>query len=402
MALFNRDPFNWFRAFGPGVVTTLGVVLAGYAVGVQFPPLVLALLTTAGWTSGIVWLAMSDGETADNPGTSGHNPSSSGELEAIKEPVKRMLGEEVEGVRHEVQRVSTIVQEAIASLTDSFNNLNTHSRREEALVHEIIETRDGGSAGNESGGKSVLTEASELIQSFIDTLVDISKQSIETVHRIDDMVLHMDGIFRLLDDVKSIADQTNLLALNAAIEAARAGEAGRGFAVVADEVRQLSMRSNALNAEILAGVNAGKQAIALVREIVGGMASRDMNAAIAGKDSVDKTFAQAREYNEFLARQIGELAVISDQVTSDVGVAVRCMQFEDLVTQSMAAAEAHLLRLNSLEQMLESYMDLSVRPDEGRLVALRQEVDELVINQSQNRHKAVTQNSMDGGDIELF
>lgn len=386
ITLFNRDAFNWFRAFAPGAITTLGIVALVYAVGLQVDPLPMALVLAAGWAGGIFWFAAAAANSLDRLAeTDATHSAASDALRELREPVGRMLAEGVAGVRREMARASSIVHEATASLGDSFSKLNTHSRREEELVQDIVQNRGSEVCGT-ADGKSVLDEAGQLIQSFVDTLVDTSKQSIETVHRIDDMVQHMDSIFRLLDDVKNIADQTNLLALNAAIEAARAGEAGRGFAVVADEVRQLSMRSNALNAEILAGVNAGKQAIALARETVGSMASRDMNAVISGKDCVDKSFGRAREYSDVLARQIDELAVVSDQVTAGVGTAASCVQFEELVSQSMTAAETHLQRLNRLEHLLGVYMELSVQPDQERLAGLRQDVEALVVGQHESRH----------------
>ncbi len=390
-------PFSWFRALGPGVAVTLMVAVGA---GLNWPGesvLTHILLLAVGWVGGIVWAGWSLGNRTSHQDAPSEQIATAADFKAVCSPIKHLLADEVSGTRDEVERVSSIVQEAIASLTESFHSLSDNSQRGESMIHGIIEYGAG-----DGKQQSFLTEASVLLQNFIDTLVDISKQSVETVHRIDDMVEHMDGVFRLLDDVKNIADQTNLLALNAAIEAARAGEAGRGFAVVADEVRQLSMRSNSLNQQIIEGVNAGKSAIAAVRETVGEMASRDMNVAIAGKERVDEAFKHSEEYNLFVADQIGQLGGISDSISTHVGNAVRCLQFEDMVTQSMGAAEVHLQRLNELEQMLERLVDISFKPETEALSALKVEMDVFAENRIQSDKKAVVQDSLDGGDVELF
>jgi len=393
----NPVSFNWLRALVPGVAGTLAVAASSEFGWLVEAESVKFLLLTAGWIIGITWAGRSIRSELATETNMNIDTVSASEFREICEPIKSLLADEVTGTREEVQRVSNIVQEAIASLTDSFHNLSASSQREEEMIHGIIEY---GSSDNDK--RSFLNEASDLLQNFIGTLIQISKQSVETVHRIDDMVEHMDGVFRLLSDVKNIAEQTNLLALNAAIEAARAGEAGRGFAVVADEVRQLSMRSNKLNEEIISGVNAGKQAIAAVRETVGAMASRDMNVAIVGKERVDEAFKSSEKYNLFVAEQIGHLGEISDSITADVGNAVRCLQFEDMVTQSMGAAEAHLQRLNELELILERLVDLSISPDNEMLSTFKRDLDTFASNRIHSSDKAVNQNSLDGGDVELF
>ena len=390
-------PFNWLRTLSPGIGGTLLVMLGssfGWLGEAEFVK--YALLATS-WVIGIMWEGHSLSARLTSLLDAGKEQVSVAELMAVIAPMKSHLMDEVAGARDEVKRVRNIVQDAAANLTESFHSLSANGQREEDVIHGIIE--HGSGAGSDG---SFLTEASVLLQDFIDTLIDISKQSIETVHRIDEMGEHMDGVFRLLDDVKAIADQTNLLALNAAIEAARAGEAGRGFAVVADEVRQLSMRSNKLNEEIVEGVNAGKQAIATVRETMGKMASRDMNVAISGKERVDEALKLSQEHNLYVAEQIGRLGDVSDLITADVGNAVRCLQFEDMVTQSMAAAEQHLQRLNELETLLGRLVDLSLAPEMEALSAFKADLEAFAGNRIESHSKAVAQDSLDGGEVELF
>ncbi|MFV2061144.1 MAG: methyl-accepting chemotaxis protein [Gammaproteobacteria bacterium] len=241
---------------------------------------------------------------------------------------------------------------------------------------------------------------------FVDQVVGVSKESMSMVHVIDDIATQMEDVVGLLADVKTIADQTNLLALNAAIEAARAGDAGRGFAVVADEVRKLSKNSNKFSDQIKEVVNNAHVNIDKAQKSISSMASKDMSVAIQSKQRVEEMFEQVGEINEFIEVKLSDISQISEQINNSVGVAVRSLQFEDIVRQLV---EHINLRIVGVEESFR-LINNSVVNDGNEISA--EYIDELklmheniknnILIGAENSGNPVSQKSMDEGAIELF
>lgn len=303
------------------------------------------------------------------------------------------LQDESASTAEEVRRVQALLHEAVTGLANEFENMSRVSQRQEAIVTEILEHNSGASEGGVNV-RQFAEDTSHLMEEFIGILTSVSEQSVETAHHIDDMVEHLDGIFSLLDDAKSIADQTNLLALNAAIEAARAGEAGRGFAVVADEVRNLSARSTAFNDQIKEQVDKAKSAIAHVNETVNAMASRDLQVTIEARNRVQRTLRAVEDMNLFFAAKIGEVSALGEEQAQAVATAVRGLQFEDICRQSLEAAETNLERMREMVSLLRD-----AASGDGDVASRLQAARD---RWRTGRHKAVAQEGMDSGDVELF
>jgi methyl-accepting chemotaxis protein len=317
-------------------------------------------------------------------------------------------------VKESLAQIRQVVTDATGNLGNSFRDLDQKSQHQGAIVKALVSAElnedSAGTSNEHFNMQQFVNETNVLLQQFIELMVNTSTSSMKMVHAIDDISDQMDEAFNLLKDVSGIANQTNLLALNAAIEAARAGEAGRGFAVVADEVRKLSQHSNRFSDQIGGVVQKAKADISEAKDVISSMASKDMNDTIAAKTRVEDMLRMMEEYNLNIDNQLSCLSSVSDEISMAVGLAVRSLQFEDVVTQVVSYSDGHAGRLSDLVHRLNMKIAELHTAQEGaddvRIHAMighfQQEISTLKNEWASPLNKAVSQTSMDQGEIEMF
>lgn len=181
-------------------------------------------------------------------------------------------------------------------------------------------------------GKNVVENTRDAISSLVSNIELVSNS-------IKNLESETESVGSILDVIRAIADQTNLLALNAAIEAARAGEQGRGFAVVADEVRSLASRTQQSTEEIQAMIHKlQNEAKTSVEQMNANLESARITTEKADKtnlalDSISESVGTIRDMNMQIAGASEEQNVVTQQITDSV------TQVNEMAVQTVAGAE---------------------------------------------------------------
>lgn len=257
--------------------------------------------------------------------------SASEELHAVTEDTNRGLNQQ----SAEIDQAATAVNQMTAAV--------------EEVARNAVNTADDSKAADKSTyqGREKVSQALESINRLVGNVSDTSEE-------VKLLAQNANEISQVLVVIRSIAEQTNLLALNAAIEAARAGEAGRGFAVVADEVRALAYRTQQSTGEIekmIEGIQSGTD--------------RAVDAMNESQERANGTLQVAREANDAL---------------DVIGEAIASINQKNLVIASASEEQAQVAR--EVDKNLVNIRDLSMQTSAGanQTNASSQELSRLAVD----------------------
>ncbi|WP_372237853.1 methyl-accepting chemotaxis protein [Pseudomonas sp. SSM44] len=196
-----------------------------------------------------------------------------------------------------------------------------------------------------------------LVESSVDGIEKLSGEIENSVRVINQLADDSSSISRVLDVIKGVAEQTNLLALNAAIEAARAGEQGRGFAVVADEVRTLARRTQQSTEEIEQMIVRLQDGVSAAVKAMGSSHSMTAEAVDAsrkvqeGLDNILKSVVHIVDQSQQIAAAAEQQTAVSHDIDHNI---VEINQAGERTAAGASQAEESSGRMTQLVQSLQS------------------------------------------------
>lgn len=264
----------------------------------------------------------------------------------------------IESIRVELERdlreIRLVIRQAVGTMGENILHLNTRAIEQQKLLDSVM-ARMGQVEG--SGAESVamhelVQNISEGLEYFLNFFVTMGEQGTETSEKMAQVADQVAMVFRHIAAVSRVTDKTNRLALNASLEAARAGVAGRGFGVVADEIAELSHNAKDLNRTIAREVGDTRRVMRETSDSMRKARRRRFERALQTKERIETTLETLKELETTLHETLGSVSDTASWMRDTVTAATAPLQFEDRTTKLLDRVDERADQLGAVQDWL--------------------------------------------------
>jgi methyl-accepting chemotaxis protein len=290
-----------------------------------------------------------------------------GQLQRAIQSMTQGLRELIGGISDGVTQIASAAEELSAVTEQTSAGVNSQKVETDQVataMNEMTATVQEVARNAEEASEAALAadqqarEGDKVVGEAIAQIERLAKEVGNSTEAMGELKRESDKIGSVLDVIKSVAQQTNLLALNAAIEAARAGEAGRGFAVVADEVRSLAQRTQKSTEEIeelIVGLQNGTQQVATIMDNSRTLtdSSVELTRRAGGSlESITRTVSTIQAMNQQIAAAAEQQSAVAEEINRSVLNVRDVSEQTSAASEETAASSVELARLGTHLQML--------------------------------------------------
>jgi methyl-accepting chemotaxis protein len=295
------------------------------------------------------------------------------ELGVLQQGIQRMgatLRELITGIRDGVTQIASAAEELSAVTEQTSAGVNSQKVETDqvatamhemtATVQEVARNAEQASVAATSADEQA-RQGDKVVAEAIAQIEKLAEEVRRSTEAMNTLQKESDKIGSVMDVIKAVAEQTNLLALNAAIEAARAGEAGRGFAVVADEVRGLAQRTQKSTEEIeglVAGLQSGTQQVANVMLSSRGLTDSSVELtrkAGTSLENITRTVSNIQSMNQQIAAAAEQQSSVAEEISRSILNVRDVSEQTAAASEETAASSVELARLGNQLQMMVSH-----------------------------------------------
>lgn len=237
-------------------------------------------------------------------------------------------------LKHQLPQTAKLVEDSTKAMSSRFISLANDIRQQSKSVEQISELSNTITIGNEQVTLEEFMEMfSGTLNDSIEKILFVSKRAISMVYALDEAMKSISTIANFITDIQNITKKANLLALNASIEAARAGEAGRGFSVVANEVKEVSNTIREIAESINVRINTVSDGVNDGYEILKEVSATDMSQTIIAQGRLATLMGGMIEQKNKFSAILKNSASISHEASDTLSGMVVNLQFQDRTTQ---------------------------------------------------------------------